>query len=107
MPGVAGGIDFEHVDVAALGDLDAGIAHAARIRGRSLLAVQRPRQDPRRRGLAAPARAGEHERLRDAAAADRVAQRTRHRLLADDVVEPLRPPLAGENLIRHGRELKT
>ncbi len=43
--------------------------------------------------------AGEHERLRDAAAGDRVAQRTRHRLLPDDIVEPLRSPFARENLV--------
>ena len=34
---------------------------------------------------------------------DRVAQRLRDAALADDVVEALRPPLAGENLVgRHG-----
>ena len=31
----------------------------------------------------------------------RVAQRTRHRLLPDDIVEPLRAPLAREDLIGH------
>ena len=31
----------------------------------------------------------------------RVAQRARDRLLPDDIVEPLRPPLAGEDLIGH------
>ena len=31
--------------------------------------------------------------------ADGVAQRPRDRLLADDVLEPLRPPLAGEDLV--------
>ena len=47
------------------------------------------------------ARPGEHERLRDAAARERVAQRLRHRLLPDDVVEPLRAPLAREDLVGH------
>ena len=64
-------------------------------------AVQRPRQDARRRRLAAASRAREDERMRDAAARDRVAQRARHRLLPDDVVEPLRPPFSGENLVGH------
>src|SRR5262245_51782557 len=59
------------------------------------------RQDPRGGRLAAPARAGEHERLRHALACDRVAQRTRHRLLPDDIVEPLRTPFARENLVCH------
>ena len=75
------------------GDLDAGVADAARIGGRALHAVQRPRQDARRRRLADAARAGEHERLRQPSARERVAQRARDRLLPDDVVELLRPPL--------------
>ena len=65
------------------------------------IAVERPRQDARGRRLAAAARAGEHERMRDAAARNRVAQRTRHRLLPDDIVEALRAPFARENLIGH------
>jgi len=100
--GVAGGVDLEHVDIASLRDFDARVALAAWIRRGTLLAVERPRQDPRRRGLAAPPRAGKHKCVRDATAADRVAERTRHRLLADNLVEPLRPPLTGENLVRHG-----
>ena len=64
-------------------------------------AVQRPRQDARGRRLADAARPGEHERLRQAAARQRVAQRPRHRLLADDVVEPLRPPFARDDLVGH------
>ena len=51
--------------------------------------------------LPTPRGAGEHERLREPAARQRVAQRARDRLLADDVVEPLRAPLAGEDLIGH------
>ena len=34
--GVRGGVDLEHVDVAAFGDLDAGVADAARVRRRPL-----------------------------------------------------------------------
>ena len=74
---------------------------AARIGGRPLLAVQRARQNPRRRRLADAARAGEDERLREPPARERVAQRPRHRLLSDDVVEPLRPPLARDDLVGH------
>ena len=55
--GVRGGIDLEHIDIASFGDLDAGVAGAARSRGRSLLAVQRARQDARGCGLADTARA--------------------------------------------------
>ena len=99
--GVTGGVDLEHVDVASLRDLDARVTRAAGLRRRTLHAVQRLRQDPRRRRLAASSRAGKHERMGDAAARNGVAQRARHRLLADDLIEALRTPLAGEDLIGH------
>jgi len=49
---VAGRVDFENIDVAALSDLDAGVALAAGIGRGTLDAVERPRQDARGRGLA-------------------------------------------------------
>ena len=97
--GVRRRVDLEHVHVAALRDLDAGVALAARIGGRALFAVEASREDACGRGLADAARAGEDERLRDAAGRDRVAQRLRHAALADHVVEALRTPLAGEDLV--------
>ena len=99
--GVAGGVDLEHVDIAPLRDLDAGVAFAARIRRRPLHAVQRLGEDAGGGGLAAAARTREHEGLSDPAAGQRVAQRTRHRLLSDDIVEPLWSPFAGKNLVGH------
>ena len=48
---------------------------------------KRPREDAGGRRLADAARPGEDERLRQAPAGQRVAQRPRHRLLADDIVE--------------------
>ena len=104
--GVAGRVDLEHVDVAPLRDLDARIAHAARLDGRPFYAVQRPRQNPGRRRLAGSALACEHEGLRDAAAGDGIAQRARDRLLSDDVIEPLRTPLACENLVHKWKSRK-
>ena len=96
---VGRGVDLEHVHVAALRNLDAGVADAARIGGRALLAVQAARQDARGGRLADAARAGEDEGLRDALGGNRVAQRLRDAALADHVVESLRPPLAGEDLV--------
>ena len=55
--------------------------------------------------LPTPRGPAEHERLREPAAGQRVAQRPRHRLLSDDIVEPLRPPLAGDDLIGHWTEI--
>ena len=102
--GVGGGVDLEDVHVAALGDLDAGVADAAGIRGRALDAIEAARKDPRRRRLADAARPGEDERLGNAAGGDRVAQRLRHAALADDLVEPLRSPLPGDDLVGRHRE---
>jgi hypothetical protein len=97
--GMAGRVDLEHVDVTPLRDLHTGVAFPARIGSRPRHAVECARQNTRGRGLPAAARACEHERMRETAARDRVAERTRHRLLPDDIVEPLRPPLSRENLI--------
>src|SRR5262245_48199336 len=96
-PGVAGGVDLQHVDIATLCDLEAGVADAARLRRWSLHAVQRARQNPGGRRLAGAPLPRKHERLRDATAGDRVAQRTRDRLLSDDIIEALRTPFSSEN----------
>jgi len=101
--GVAGRVDLEHVEVAALGDLHARVADAARVGGRSLLAVQRPRQDPRGRRLADAARAGEDKGLRQPSARQGVAERLGDGLLADDVGETLGTPLPGDDLVCHER----
>ena len=60
---------------------------SARARMRAVVVLPQPRGP------------GKHERLRDATACDGVAQGARHRLLPDHIVEPLRPPLARQNLI--------
>jgi hypothetical protein len=99
--GVRGGVDLQDVHVAAVGDLHAGLADAARISGRSLDAVQRAGENPRGGRFADAARPGEHERLGEPAALERVAQRARHRLLSDHVVELLRPPFARDDLVGH------
>ena len=95
--------DLAFVQGAAFGDFAAGIARTARIGGRAVHAVQRAGENPRGRRLADAARTGEHEGLGEPAAFQRVAQRTRHRLLSDHVVELLRPPFARDYLVRHGR----
>ena len=98
--GVRGGVDLEHVDVAAFGNLDAGVAYAARIGRRAVHAAERARQDARGGGLAAAARAGKHERVRDPLALQRVLERARDGLLSEDVFEFLRAPLARRALDR-------
>jgi hypothetical protein len=101
--GVGGSVDFQNIDVASLRNLHTGVTRSARIRRRTALAAQRACEDPRRRGLADAARSCEHERLRQPPARQRVAQRTRHRVLTDDILEALRPPLARDDLVGHQR----
>ena len=98
-PGMRGSVDLEDVHVAPLSDLAAGVALTTRVGGRPLVAIEAAGKDASGRRLADPARAGEHERLCNAADRDRVAQRLRHATLTDHVVESLRAPLAGENLV--------
>src|SRR5687768_5450801 len=62
--GLAGRVDLQHVDAAPLRNLDAAVALTAGIRRGALLAVERSRQDARRRRLAAAARPGKHEGVR-------------------------------------------
>ena len=99
--GVGGGVDLEHVDVAPLGHLAAHVALAAWVGRGPLDAVQGAGENAGRRRLAHPPRPREHERLGDPLAGDGVAQGLGDPALAHDVVEALRPPLAGENLIGH------
>src|SRR5262249_62009581 len=62
---------------------------------------QRLGEEPRGGRLADAARAGEQIGMRDAPGRQRIAQRAGDRILADDRVERLRPPLSREDLIAH------
>ena len=88
---VAGRVDLDDVERARspAGQIAAAGAFAAGHRGRALLAVEAPGQDPRRGGLSAPARTGEEVGMVDAAALDGGLQRIGHMLLTDDLVEGL------------------
>ena len=103
--GARGGVHLLHVDMAALGDGDAGLAHAAGMDGRRRAlavradAVQRARDDARRRRLAHAAHAGEHEGMGDAPGRERVGERLDQRLLPDQAGEILRAVFARQNAI--------
>jgi hypothetical protein len=101
--GVGGAVDFEHVDVTALGDFEAGVARPARLAGGPRHAVQRPRQDPRRRRFPDAPRSGEDERLREPPGRDGVLQRLDDTALADDVLEALRAPFASKGQVHLGQ----
>ena len=95
---VRGAVDLERVERAALEDLDARRAGAARRRGRAVrrVAVDGRGQEARRRGLADAARPREEVRVREPVGRDGVRQGADDLLLPDDVRERARPPLAGE-----------
>ena len=99
--GARRGVDFDEVDEIALVDAAAGHALAARFGTHALLAVQRLGENPRQRGLAHAARAGEQERVVHALAVEAVDQRRDHMFLADDLLENFWPPLAGQRLVTH------
>jgi hypothetical protein len=99
--GAARRVDLLHVGRVARRDLATRCALVARCVGGALVAVQAARQDARQRRLAHAARPGEQDGVRDAIAADGVAQRRRNVGLADDLVETLGAPLARQRRLAH------
>jgi hypothetical protein len=89
---VARGVHLDDVEgTGAVGrEVLAAGALAAGLGGGSLLAVERAGQDPGRRGLAAPARAGEQVGVVRPPGVDGAAERNRDVLLPDDVGETSR-----------------
>ena len=76
-------------------------AHAARLGLLALGAQERARQEARRRRLADAARPREEIGVRHAAGRQRVPERPGDRVLPDDRVEYLRPPLSRQDLVAH------
>ena len=106
--GPAGGVHLQHVHVPPLGDRAAGLAGPAGLDRRPALpvrpdAVQPLGDDARRRGLAHPAHAGQHEGMGDAVRLEGVPERPHHRLLADQVGEGLRAGTFGRGRDRRLR----
>lgn len=65
------------------------------------MAVQRPRNQSGRGRFANSARAGKEIRVMQTIVRDRVLQRPRQNFLTGNVFKFLRPPLAGDYLVRH------
>ena len=93
---VGGRVDLDHVDRAraATRQVAAGVALPARVGDRALLAVERAREDARRGGLAAAARAREEVGVVDPVVGQGRAQGRRHVVLPDDLAEGLGPVAA-------------
>ena len=100
--GIRGAIYLDDIDRTPGRDLLAGFAHATGIRRGSLLTAQGLGQNPRRAGLAHPARAREQKGVMDAIPGDGVGQRARDVFLPDQLGKTLGPILTGQDQIRHG-----
>ncbi len=88
---IAGGVDLEDVNRAAVEDLQARCALVAGLTIPRRQAVDRPRQDPSGRGLAGAADPGEQVRMRKRPGPHLVAQSGRDDVLPHQVREPSRP----------------
>ncbi len=98
-------VDFDDVHKRPGLGLDAHRACAARLGARPFRTQQRLGEQARGRRLADATRPGEEVGVGDAAGDERVLQRPRDRVLADDRLERLRPPLPCEHLITHQQYL--
>src|SRR5262249_4411249 len=95
---VAGRVDLDDIDRARTvgGQRQAAVALAARLRGRALLAVERPGEDACAAGLATAARPREEVRVVQPAGTQRLRQRLGDMLLPDDLRKGAWPVLAVE-----------
>ena len=96
---VAGSIDLEDVETAALGNLHAGLIVGVEINPGAALAVQGFCQDSRGGGLPGAAGADEEIGVGEAILFDRVLQSLDDVVLSQDVVEGSRPVFPGEYLV--------
>jgi hypothetical protein len=71
------------------------------LRRRTLITVQRFRQDPRHGCLADASRAGKQIGMRHTVQLNGILERPRDVPLLDDIIKGLRAPFAGRHLIRH------
>jgi len=102
---VAGRVDLQHVQVAALGDGQAGVALAAGIPLAVLGAVQGLGQQPRHRGLAAAAGPGEEVGVTQLVLAHGSTQGVSYMGLPHNLAKGLGTVFPGYRLVRHAAPL--
>ncbi len=106
--GMGGGVHFQHVHVPAFHDRLAVHAEVRHVDGRPLhrairlFVVQRTGENPRGRGFADAADAGQDPGLRNPARLERIRDGADHGLLADQVVETGRAVFACQHPVRLG-----
>ena len=94
---VAGGVDLDDIDVLPRGDRAAAVALIARLRRGPGRAFEGLGEDPRGARLADTAGAGEKIGVADAPRIDRPGETAGNMLLANQLVEALRPVAAGDD----------
>ncbi len=100
---VGGAVDFEHVERAAFGDLDADVFVGIEVGFRAAGAIERLGEDAGGGGFAGAAGADEKVGVGEALLGDRIAQGADDVVLAEDIVEGFGSVFAGEDLVAHGR----
>ena len=103
---VGGAVDFDDVEAGAGRDFAAGVAGVARVRCRSLLAIEGLGEDAGGGGFSGAAGADEEVGVGEAFLDDRVAQGTDDVVLSKDVIESFGSVFSGEDLIAHGGECR-
>ena len=103
---VRGTVDFQHVERAAFGDLDADVLVGVEVGLRAAGAVERLGKDAGGGGLAGAARADEEIGVGQALLGDGIAKGPHDVVLSEDVVEGFGSVFAGEDLITHGGECR-
>ena len=100
-PGARGGVDFNQVDIAALGNFGAGRAFATGCRSDAFFAIQRFGENARDGGFADTAGAGEQIGVVQPVFVQRIDQRALHVLLTNQLGKIGGTPLARQNLVTH------
>ena len=105
---MGGRVHLDHIDVARIHDrltMDAEFGHvdAGRIDLARQRVVEGAGENARGRGFADAAHAREDIGLMDTVGGEGIGQRPHHRLLADEVLEPLRAVFACKHSIGDGR----
>ena len=98
---VARAVNFQNVQRAAFGDLNAALVVVLKVHRRAVSGVEAFGKDTGDGCLARASRAAEKICVRDAAGGDGVTQRLRDVLLPNDLSKPLRSILSRYDLIRH------
>src|SRR4029077_7877860 len=96
-----GAVDFQNIQAPSFGDLEAGVALAARCGGRTFYTIKCLREDSCGRGFPDATRTDKKIGLGHSPRDNGVLQGARDVLLSDDLFECLRPVLPRKDSVTH------